>query len=320
MTGRKPGIIFMGTPQFAVPSLEILIQNGYPVKAVVTASDKPSGRGLKTREPAVKTAAVASGIPVLQPVNLKDDDFREKLRRFAADIFVVVAFRMLPEKIWSIPPMGTVNLHASLLPLYRGAAPINHAIINGEKITGVTTFLIEKEIDTGNILFQEKTEIAENDNAGTLHDRLMQIGAGLLLKTVAAIADGTAVPLPQNDVPAPADLPRAPKIHKNDCRINWEASVEKVYNYVRGLSPYPAAWTILHSAGRTVNLKIYEVEKITRVHNPSPGKVTVQKDRFIIDTVDGSVLVRKVQAEGRKAMAGSEFVKGFRPESGAYCL
>ena len=320
MTGRKPGIIFMGTPQFAVPSLEILIQNDYPVMAVVTAADKPSGRGLKTREPAVKMAAVANGIPVLQPANLKDDAFREELRRFPADIFVVVAFRMLPEKIWSIPPMGTVNLHASLLPLYRGAAPINHAIINGEKITGVTTFLIEKEIDTGKILFQEKTEIADSDNAGTLHDRLMHIGAGLLLKTVAAIADGTAVPLPQDKVPAPADLPRAPKIHKNDCRINWEASVEKVYNYVRGLSPYPAAWTILHSGSRTVNLKIYEVEKIARVHYPSPGKVTVQKDKLIIDTGDGAVLVRKVQAEGRRAMAGTEFVKGFRPDSGAYCL
>lgn len=309
----------MGTPQFAVPSLEILLSAGYPVKAVVTAPDKPSGRGLKISEPAVKKSAVAAQIPVLQPVNLKDDAFVQKLRQLDADLFVVVAFRMLPEIVWSMPPLGTVNLHASLLPLYRGAAPINHAIINGEKVTGVTTFLIEKEIDTGKILLQEEIMISGEDTAGSLHDRLMEAGAGLLLKTVRGIAGGTIEPVSQDVVALPGDLPRAPKISKNDCRIDWNEPVERIFNFVRGLSPYPAAWTSLHFGDRTIKLKIFEVEKTAKYSDIPPGRVEILKDQFIIGAADGSVILNRIQAEGRKAMAGSEFIKGFRPESGAYC-
>ena len=309
----------MGTPQFAVPSLEILLSAGYPVKAVVTAPDKPSGRGLKISEPAVKKSAVAAKIPVLQPVNLKDDAFVQKLRQLDADLFVVVAFRMLPEIVWSMPPLGTVNLHASLLPLYRGAAPINHAIINGENVTGVTTFLIEKEIDTGKILLQEEIMISGEDTAGSLHDRLMEAGAGLLLKTVRGIAGGTIEPVSQDVVALPGDLPRAPKISKNDCRIDWNEPVERIFNFVRGLSPYPAAWTSLHFGDRTIKLKILEVEKSAKYSDIPPGRVEILKDQFIIGAADGSVILNRIQAEGRKAMAGSEFIKGFRPESGAYC-
>jgi methionyl-tRNA formyltransferase len=312
----KPAVVFMGTPQFAVPSLEILIRNGYPVKAVVTAADKPAGRGLRLRESAVKLAALTNNLPILQPSSLKDDEFVNQLRLLSADIFVVVAFRMLPEKIWSIPPMGTVNLHASLLPMYRGAAPINHAIINGEKITGVTTFLIEKEIDTGKILLQEKTEIGDDESAGNLHDRLMYLGAELLLETVRAIYENRVLPVPQS---ATGDIPAAPKISKAACRINWSDPVDRVYNFIRGLSPYPGAWTSLFSDGKTVNLKILEAEKILDDELSLPGKVTVRDDDMIISAVGGSLLLRYIQAEGRKAMTGQEFLRGFRPGSGAFC-
>jgi methionyl-tRNA formyltransferase len=241
----KPGIIFMGTPEFAVPSLEILIRSGYPVRAVVTAADKPAGRGLLVRKPAVKIVAEGNGIPVLQPSNLKDDGFIAMLRDFSADLFVVVAFRMLPEKVWMMPPMGTVNLHASLLPSYRGAAPINHAIINGDKITGVTTFLIEKEIDKGKILMQEKTDIGDAETAGNLHDRLKLLGASLLLKTIVAMTEGSIDPVPQDEMHVRENLPLAPKISKKDCRIDWSANADRIYDFVRGFSPYPAAWTNL---------------------------------------------------------------------------
>ncbi len=316
---NKPGIVFMGTPRFAVPSLEILVENGYPVKAVVTATDKPSGRGLRINEPAVKTAAVARGIPVLQPVNLKDEAFAEKLRELSADIFVVVAFRVLPEKIWTIPPLGTVNLHASLLPLYRGAAPINHAIINGEKITGVTTFLIEKKVDTGRILMQEKTEIKDNDTAGSLHDRLMVTGAGLLLRTVDALAEGRIEPVAQEKISDEQDLPRAPKISKNSCRINWNMPAEGIYNFIRGLSPYPGAWTLLHSGNRITGLKIFEAEKTEDNPMTDPGKIAVLKDKLLVGTADGSICLKKVQAEGKKVIEASEFIKGYRLDPGAYC-
>ena len=310
----------MGTPKFAVPSLEMLLQNGYPVKAVVTTADKPSGRGLKIRVSEVKRAAIANGIPVLQPPNLKDEGFEEKLRELSADLYIVVAFRMLPEKVWSIPPMGTVNLHASLLPCYRGAAPINHAIINGDKVSGVTTFFIEKEIDTGKILLQEKVMITETDTAGTLHDRLMFIGADLVLKTVEEITQGAVEPISQDRIHVPGDLPLAPKISKTDCRINWTEPVGKIYNFVRGLNPYPAAWTILNSADRMIKLKIFEIEKIEGAHYASPGRVLVMKNDLVIGAGDGSVVVRKIQAEGKKLMSGSEFVKGFRPGPEASCL
>jgi len=320
MGSHKPGIIFMGTPQFAVPSLEILIERGYLVRAAVTAPDKPSGRGLKMRESSVKLAAIANNIPVLQPSNLKDDELTERLRDFSADLFVVVAFRMLPEKIWAIPPMGTINLHASLLPLYRGAAPINHAIINGEKITGVTTFLIEKEIDTGNILLQERTEIGNNETAGDLHDRLMVAGARLLLKTIEAMTEGKVTPKPQGEIASREDLPAAPKISKIDCRINWSQPAERLYDFVRGLSPNPGAWTSLNSGKKIVNIKILEVEIIADAHTLTPGRVTELKNDLIVATGKGSVLVKLLQPEGRRVMTGPEFLRGFRPGKGSAVL
>ncbi len=320
MTSHKPAIIFMGTPRFAVPSLEILIEKGYPVRAVVTAADKPSGRGLKFRESAVKLAALANNIEVLQPSKLKEDRFAERLRDFAADLFVIVAFRMLPEKIWTIPPLGTVNLHASLLPLYRGAAPINHAIINGEKITGVTTFLIEKEIDTGKILLQEKTGIRSNETAGELHDRLMIDGAWLMLKTIEAITAGTVTPKPQDESEYRVNLPAAPKITKKDCRINWSQPADRLFDFVRGLSPYPGAWTILEDGGKTINIRIFEVEKIAEAHAFSPGRLKVYNNQLIIATGEGSVLVKRLQPEARRPMTGPEFVRGYRPGPMASCI
>lgn len=320
MADRKPGIVFMGTPDFAVPSLEILIQNNYPVKAVVTAVDKPSGRGLKIRESAVKRVAVAHGIPVIQPVSLKNNEFVGQLRDFNAELFVVVAFRMLPRIVWNIPPMGTINLHASLLPSYRGAAPINHAIINGEKISGVTTFIIEQEIDKGKILFQEKTDIADDETAGSLHDRLMLIGARVLLKTVKAMSEGFVIPLSQDEITVNKNLPVAPKISKNDCRIDWSSSAEKIYDFVRGLSPYPAAWTFLNSGDKVIKLKIFKVEKIQSPHTYSSGQVMKYDDNIIIATGEDAVVFKYIQPEGRKVMTGSEFLRGFRFDNNAFCI
>jgi methionyl-tRNA formyltransferase len=319
MNMSKPGIIFMGTPQFAVPSLEILIRNGYPVKAVITAGDKPAGRGLKIRESVVKQVAVLNGIPVLQPVNLKDEAFVQKLKEISADLYVVVAFRMLPEKVWNLPPMGTINLHASLLPMYRGAAPINHAIINGDKVTGVTTFLIEKEIDKGNILMQEQTEIGDDETAGSLHDRLMVLGADLLLKTVGAMSENKIVPLPQDKMNVPEYLPPAPKISREDCRIDWSQDAGRIYNFIRGLSPYPAAWTSLDSGGRVINIKILEAAKIKSLHSLMPGTVTDENGSLVIAAADGSISLNYIQAEGRKAMSATDFMRGFKLSENSVC-
>ncbi len=312
MTMHKPGIVFMGTPLFAVPSLEILVKSGYPVLAVVTAPDKPAGRGLKVTCSEVKKAAIASNIPVLQPVNLKDDRFAETLLSCRAGLFVIVAFRMLPEKIWRIPPMGTINLHASLLPRYRGAAPINHAIMNGEKITGATTFLIEKDIDTGNVLLQESTGIGDNETAGQLHDRLMKIGAGLLVKTVEGISAGAIKPVPQDTLAAGPDIPVAPKLTRNDCRINWSRSAFRIHDFVRGLCPSPGAWTELESGDKKLKLKIFEVETISAEHSQSPGELVPVERGLAVAAGEGIIVVKYLQPEGRRKMAADEFIKGFR--------
>lgn len=309
----------MGTPQFAVPSLDILVNNGYPVRAVVTAAGKPAGRGLRMREPAVKIAAAEHGIPVLQPGNLKDDEFARRLRDLNAGIFVVVAFRMLPEKIWSIPPMGTINLHASLLPHYRGAAPINHAIINGERVTGVTTFFIDHEIDRGRILMQEKTGIDPCETAGELHDRLMLLGADLLLKTVDAVSHGNINPVRQEALSRPEHLPVAPKISRDDCRINWSYPAYRVFNFVRGLSPFPGAWTVMVAGGRRAGVKILGVEKVDLPHAYTPGKIVESDKDLVIATGDGMIRVLRIQAEGKKAMSGAEFVRGIRPGTESFC-
>ncbi|TDQ06888.1 methionyl-tRNA formyltransferase [Pedobacter metabolipauper] len=299
-------IVFMGTPDFAVASLNALVEAGFDVVGVVTAADKPAGRGQKLQESAVKQYAAAKGIKVLQPLKLKDPVFIEELKALEADLQVVVAFRMLPEMVWNMPPKGTINLHASLLPQYRGAAPINHAIINGEKESGVTTFFLKHEIDTGDIIFSEKVTISENETAGELHDQLMVTGAGLLVKTVKAIEEGNYEEQPQ---PETETLKHAPKIFKDDCLINWNQSAETIYNMIRGLSPYPTAFTKLNDK----TLKIFKSE----LDNSEPG---IAAGGFLTDgktflkfaAKDGFIRLTDVQYEGKKRMLVDEFLRGMR--------
>ncbi|MFD1167308.1 methionyl-tRNA formyltransferase [Sphingobacterium daejeonense] len=303
-------IIFMGTPDFAVASLKALIDAGEEVVAVVTGPDKPAGRGQKLHESAVKKFAVSQNIPVLQPVKLRDPEFLAELKSFNADLQVVVAFRMLPELVWNMPEKGTINVHASLLPNYRGAAPINHAIINGEKKSGVTTFLLQHEIDTGNILFSTEVEILDNDNAGDLHDKLMLAGAELLIRTVNAINKNDIHPIPQDSIDT-ENLKHAPKIFKEDCLINWENDSVKIYNLIRGLSPYPTAFT--HIDGKV--LKIYESEIIIEKHDLKPGSyISDGKNELKFATKDGFLKLLEIQIEGKKRMSVSDFLRGYRLE------
>lgn len=302
-------IIFMGTPDFAVASLKALIEDGEEVVAVVTGPDKPAGRGQKMHSSAVKQFAVSQNIPVLQPVKLRDPEFLEELKSFQADLQVVVAFRMLPEIVWNMPPKGTINVHASLLPNYRGAAPINHAILNGEKSSGVTTFLLQHEIDTGNILFFTEVPITETDNAGDLHDKLMVAGAELLIKTVNAIKEGNVNPIPQDELSSNQELKHAPKIFKEDCLIDWEKSTEEVFNQIRGLSPYPAAFTYLDDKV----LKIYSAEKEVVGHSEKPGSyISDGKTNIKFATADGLISLSEIQIEGKKRMAVTDFLRGYR--------
>lgn len=304
-------IIFMGTPEFAVASLAALLEAGEEVVAVVTGPDRPAGRGQKLSQSAVKQFAVEKGIPVLQPEKLKDPEFVEQLRQYKADLQIVVAFRMLPEIIWNMPPKGTVNLHASLLPQYRGAAPINQAIMNGETETGVTTFLLQHEIDTGNVLFAEKVAIGPTDTAGVLHDKLMKTGAELITKTVRALAEGNVTPIPQEDL-GTTNLHAAPKIFKEDCLIDWNHPTDKVYNHIRGLSPYPAAFTYLHNKV----LKIYAAEKeLATDHQALPTAGTPLSDgktHLKFATVDGFIQAVEVQLEGKRRMQVGEFLRGYQ--------
>ncbi|WP_229311049.1 methionyl-tRNA formyltransferase [Larkinella soli] len=297
-------IIFMGTPDFAVASLNRLLAAGCSVVAVVTAPDRPSGRGLQLTGSPVKRAAEAAGIPVLQPEKLRDPVFLEQLESYRADLQVVVAFRMLPEVVWAMPRIGTFNLHASLLPQYRGAAPINWVIINGETETGVTTFFIEKEIDTGQMIFQETEPIHPHDTAGTLHDRLMERGAGLVLKTVQAIEAGNFPRIPQ---PAGAELKPAPKIQRETCEINWFQPAEAVRNFVRGMSPYPTAWT-------KINGKVYKIYSVSASdHSPfaaEPGTASAERKALLIKAEDGWLSVDELQAEGKRRMTAEEFFRG----------
>lgn len=302
-------IIFMGTPDFAVASLKALIEAGEEVVAVVTGPDKPAGRGQKMHSSAVKQFAVSQNIPVLQPVKLRDPEFLEELKSFQADLQVVVAFRMLPELVWNMPPKGTINVHASLLPNYRGAAPINHAILNGEKSSGVTTFLLQHEIDTGNILFFTEVPITETDNAGDLHDKLMVAGAELLIKTVNAIKEGKVNPIPQDELSSNQELKHAPKIFKEDCLIDWGKSTEEVFNQIRGLSPYPAAFTYLDDKV----LKIYSADKEVVGHSEKPGSyISDGKTNIKFATADGFISLSEIQIEGKKRMAVTDFLRGYR--------
>lgn len=316
---NKARIIFMGTPEFAVPSLEILIKNGFDVCTVITAPDKPAGRGRKLSESAIKAYALANSIPVLQPTNLKDPEFINDLKKLNADLQVVVAFRMLPESVWAMPKLGTFNLHASLLPHYRGAAPINWAIINGENETGVTTFFLNKDIDTGSIIFQEKVKIHKNETAGELHNILMLNGAHLVLKTVNAIISGeftlTEQTLKKEEIKL---LKTAPKIFKEHTHINWDMPAKNILNLINGLSPYPAAYTMIKSAEMdAIQLKIFESEIINRDHQFENGKIISDgKSKMEIACAEGMILLRDIQLSGKKRMKIEEFLRGFSIKEG----
>ena len=317
---KKTRIVYMGTPEFAVAPLEALIAKGYEIAGVVTVADKPSGRGLKVNESAVKKYAVEHGIPVLQPVKLKDPEFLEALKAWKADLFVVVAFRMLPEEVWSMPKLGTFNLHAALLPQYRGAAPINWAVINGEQMTGVTTFMIDKDIDTGGIILREDCRINETDTAGDVHDKLMAMGAGLVVETVEGIIQGNAETRVQRSfIQGSEVLKPAPKLTKELCHIDWNDSTRNIYNLIRGLSPYPAAFTELmaEDAEAPVQLKIFSAEKMSLETPAEPGTVlTDGKNYLAVATADGAISIKDLQLAGKKRMDVKAFLLGFRnPET-----
>ena len=313
-------IVYMGTPEFAVESLKRLVEGGYQVVAVVTMPDKPMGRhGSVLQGSPVKEYAVSQGLKVLQPVNLKDEAFVEELRALKADLQIVVAFRMLPEVVWNMPPWGTFNLHASLLPQYRGAAPINWAVMNGDTETGITTFFLKHEIDTGDIIQQVRVPIADTDNVEIVYDKLMKLGGDLVLKTVDRILDGTVKSVPQADVLPETELRPAPKIFKETCRIDWNKGVKKVYDFVRGLSPYPAAWTeICLPDGTKQVLKIFETEKIFTQHGLQVGTIdTDRKTYFRIAVEDGFVNLLSIQIAGKKRMTISDFLRGYRYTPGS---
>lgn len=311
MANKDLRIIFLGTPDFAVASLDALYNAGYNIVGVVTAPDKPAGRGMKLQESAVKKYATGKNIKTLQPEKLKNADFLQELKALNADLQVVVAFRMLPEVVWSMPPLGTINVHGSLLPQYRGAAPINWAIINGEKETGVTTFKLKHEIDTGNILLQETIAINEDETAGEVHDRMKETGAKLLVKTVAGLADGSLKETPQANITT-LSLKHAPKIFTETCKINWSKSVDEVHNLIRGLSPYPAAFTELE--GKT--LKIFRSRKEKVLPQNAVGSFQTDKKSFLkFACPDGYIQIEELQLEGKKKMKTEDFLRGFRFES-----
>ena len=309
-------IVYMGTPDFAVESLRRLVEGGYQVVGVVTMPDKPMGLHGSVLQPSpVKQYAVSQGLKVLQPANLKDEAFVEELRALQADLQIVVAFRMLPEVVWNMPPMGTFNLHASLLPQYRGAAPINWAIINGDQETGITTFFLKHEIDTGEIIQQVRIPIAETDDAEAVHDRLMELGGSLVVETVEAILSGSVKPMPQEELISTGEALRpAPKIFKDTCRIDWTKGVKQVYDFVRGLSPYPAAWTeLIGEDGRVQVMKIYQTEKEFAAHDLSIGTLCTDGKRWMkVAVADGYIQLRSVQLAGKKRMSVEDFLRGFK--------
>lgn len=298
----------MGTPEFAVASLDALVGGGYNVVGVVTMPDKPAGRGYKMQFSAVKEYALAHNLPLLQPEKLKNEEFLDALRALHADLQIVVAFRMLPEVVWAMPPLGTFNLHGSLLPQYRGAAPINWAIINGEQETGVTTFFLQQEIDTGDLILQKRTPITDGDNAGTIHDRLMSIGAAAVVETVDCIIAGTAPKTPQ---PQGITLKSAPKIFKETCRVDWTQSCHQIFNFVRGLSPYPAAWSVLHTDDKTIDIKLFEVTREPAAHTLQAGQVVCDGKNYLkVAVADGFVKIESLQPAGKKRMSAADWLRG----------
>ncbi len=301
----------MGTPEFAVGSLKKIIENKYTVKAVITAPDKPAGRGKKIQTSDVKKFALNNNLKVLQPTNLKSKEFVEQLKEINADLFIVVAFRMLPKIVWEMPKLGTFNLHASLLPNYRGAAPINHAIINGDKITGITTFFINSEIDKGNIILQQEVEITNNENAGTLHDKLMEKGADLVVETIKLIQNGN-YKVKQQEILEDSKIKPAPKIFKQDCKINWQNKGVEINNKIRGLSPYPTAWSNINDTKKT-SVKIFDSEFIQIEHKFDYGKIiSDNKNHIKVAVKEGFIAIHELQLQGKKRMKTKDFLNGYK--------
>lgn len=300
-------IVFMGTPDFAVASLNALVEAKYNVVAVITAPDKPAGRGRKLNQSAVKKYALLKGLEILQPVNLKHPDFLDNLASFQADLQIVVAFRMLPKLVWAMPKLGTFNLHASLLPDYRGAAPINWAIINGETQTGVTTFFINEDIDTGAVIKQETTEISEDMTTGELHDKLMVLGSKTVVETVEMIQKGNINPIKQKE----GNFNPAPKLNKDNCRIQWDQPLRKIYDQIRGLNPYPGAWTVLKNNGEEIELKIYEGNMVLEEHEISPGTLLISKKQLRVATQNGFLDITDLKMSGKKRMDAISLLNGY---------
>lgn len=298
----------MGTPEFAVKSLEAIINAGFNVVGVITAPDRPAGRGRKLRESAVKVFAKEKNLRILQPTNLKSEEFQAELKELDPNLQVVVAFRMLPKNVWNYPEYGTFNLHASLLPQYRGAAPINWAIINGEKETGISTFFLDEKIDTGAMIFQEKVRISKTENVESLHDRLMEKGAKLVVKTVDAIQKESVSSTPQPDS---EDLKEAPKLTRENTKINWEDSIDSIYNLIRGLNPYPAAWCYLENSSEDLKVKIYDIEKVLQEHHLPNGTVTVTDKQIKVAAKDGYIIIKQIQLPGKRKMDSKSLLNGF---------
>jgi len=301
-------IVFMGTPDFAVTILKSLVENDYNIVGVITAPDKPAGRGRKIHESAIKTYAKSVGLNILQPTNLKNDNFIKELNELKANLQIVVAFRMLPKVVWQMPKHGTFNLHASLLPNYRGAAPINWAIINGETKTGVSTFFIDEHIDTGEMIFQEEVDILEKETAGELHDKLMHLGSDLVIKTVEQIKKGDVKTTPQ---PKKAEIKTAYKLNKDNCKIDWTDTLDNIYNKVRGLNPYPAAWSILNNDDDELNIKLYKVTKLKEDHNYSIGQVISSKKSAKVAVEKGFIILKEVKLPGKRKMDVISLLNGY---------
>ena len=314
---RDLRIVFMGTPEFAVSTLDVIIAKGFNVVGVITAPDKPAGRGRKLHESAVKLFALSKGLTVLQPTNLKNENFIAQLKALNANLQVVVAFRMLPKIVWQMPEYGTFNLHASLLPNYRGAAPINWAVINGETKTGVSTFFIDEKIDTGEMILQMEVEITKTETAGELHDKLMTIGSQLVVTTLNLIKEDKVITIPQSDT---KDIKTAYKLDKDNCYINWNLSVHNIYNLVRGLNPYPAAWCLLQNGNEELNIKVYDVEAIECEHDIVIGTLIITKDELKVASKNGFILLKEIKLPGKRKMQTKSLLNGFNFDPNAKML
>lgn len=306
---RKLRIVFMGTPDFAVHSLKKIVEAGYEVAGVITAPDKPAGRGRKLQESAVKKYALSQGLHILQPTNLKSEEFLQELKALKANLQVVVAFRMLPEAVWKMPEFGTFNLHASLLPQYRGAAPINWAVINGETESGVSTFFIDEKIDTGEMILQENVAIDPEENAGSLHDKLMTTGADLVLKTLEAIEKGTVITRSQKEA---GNLKPAHKLTRENTRIDWKQSIDTIHNFIRGLSPFPTAWTLLKNGNDEVMLKVYAAKKELDDHSHETGKVLQEDKKVKVAVTGGYIILKEIQLPGKRKMQVKDLLNGYK--------